>query len=86
MATPQKPRKDLEFYLRTLSHHGGAAVRSVRPLYHSRPLGAEPAAQVTLRRTMIIPCSPSSFSAKYTMPLSKSAGRTSARPAVALSL
>ncbi len=33
MMISQKPRQDLEFQLRTLSHHGGAAVRSVRLLY-----------------------------------------------------
>jgi hypothetical protein len=33
MATCQEPRQDLEFQLRTLSHHGGSAVRSVRPLH-----------------------------------------------------
>jgi V-ATPase subunit C len=32
MTISQKPRQDLEFQLRTLSHHGGAAVRSVRLL------------------------------------------------------
>jgi hypothetical protein len=37
MATCQEPRQDLEFQLRTLSHHGGSAVRSVRPLYHFAP-------------------------------------------------
>jgi hypothetical protein len=31
MATCQEPRQDLEFQLRTLNHHGGSAVRSVRP-------------------------------------------------------
>jgi hypothetical protein len=41
MATPQKPRQDLEFQLRTLSHHGGAAVRNVRPLHLLRPLCVE---------------------------------------------
>jgi hypothetical protein len=34
MATCQEPRQVLEFQLRTLNHHGGSAVRSVRPLYH----------------------------------------------------
>lgn len=41
MATCQEPRQDLEFQLRTLSHHGGPAVRSVRLLNHftsTRPL------------------------------------------------
>lgn len=33
MATCQEPRQELEFQLRTLGHHGGSAVRSVRPLY-----------------------------------------------------
>ena len=33
MTTCQEPRQDLEFQLRTLSHHGGSAVRSVRPLH-----------------------------------------------------
>lgn len=31
MVASQKSRKDLEFQLRTLGHHGSAAFRGVRP-------------------------------------------------------